>query len=264
MLQGDSNLTQSEVKVKPPGPVYYNKVNGQSFIDVRSPREKNFKRQVQKIVQYRRLNCQKWYVQHLTLTFKDASAYGDARALNRYLSWLRPAMRKNNPFFVYVDTKEIQMQRLRRLGESALHYHFLLVYDKPYTVPSHAELSAHWRLGHVFVSVPRLKFSQSDIFRYMSKYLGKGDDMITALHARSWSGSQIMSVYSLSEVHVDECVSRYGKHNFGCLRVRYRKVYLYGKNVETGKDELILLHSFPSDWVRLRNEIEDEPASLPP
>lgn len=202
----------------------------------------------------------RWYVQHIILTLDAPAEVVDYRHLNRVLTFIKVRVKRAGASLSYIWVKELQAERLKKYGVKAVHYHILVVFSKPYVIPSSEDIAKSWGLGFVKVRIPR-GLVLSKAHAYLGKYLGKGYDWAFLKNKRSFGTSSLSSVYKLSPKRLDRVIERFGKANLGCLSSSYRKVYLIGSEVKS-KDTLtlesalgkklslprVLVMDFPSDW----------------
>ena len=178
----------------------------------------NFLNSIKKLVSYVRYNIDRYYILHLTLTVAENVSEVDSRHLHRVIQFIHQRLKRADSDFKYVAVKEVQQR-------GAIHYHVLCIYSKPYVFPSSAEIARSWGLGFVKVTAPRVPVKLRAISNYIGKYIGKGYEF-DALEARkSFTASQIPSMYKLNSKRLQELVQRWGVYSARHFHCTYTKVY---------------------------------------
>jgi hypothetical protein len=216
-------------------------------IYVPSGRYGNYSLAIRKLVQYVRYNMPRYYIVHLVLTLAEASESVSYRELNRVMSFIRRRMEKQGAQFKYIAVKEIQKEREKKYGERALHWHILCFYDTPYAFPRWQDIQKSWKLGWVRLRAPKLPLKIGRIASYIGKYIGKGYEFETLEQAKSFTASQIPSVYKMRSERVAEVINRWGVYSARTFKCTFRKVIHQLKYMGEIFKERILFE-WPSEW----------------
>ena len=226
---------------------FKNKNTGQ-VVYAEAGRFGNFKNSIKKLVSYIRYNVPRYYIAHVTLTVAENRAEIDFKDVHRVLQFIAQRLKRAGSDFKYVAVKELQER-------GAIHYHVLCVYSKPYVFPSSNEIASSWKLGFVKITAPKLRMKLNTIVGYIGKYIGKGYEYEKLDAKKSFTASQIKSLYKMSPNRIEEIFREFGKQqadNFFCT---YTKAFLIVCGVDEfqgkpifGKKEKILMKGFESEW----------------
>jgi hypothetical protein len=229
-----------------------NKVTGQ-VIHIETGRYGSFKNAIKKIVNYVRYNIGRYYLVHLTLTVAENVSEIHWKHLHRVLQFINQRLKREGSDFKYVAVKE-------RQDRGAIHYHILCVYSKPYIFPSPADIEKSWGLGFIKITAPKVQMKLNKISGYIGKYIGKGYDYEALNMRKSFTASQIKSLYKMGANRIDELISEFGKKQAERFFCTYNKAYLIVHDVTEvmgkeylGKKEKILMKRFMSDWALVRD-----------
>lgn len=224
---------------------FINKETGQ-VCHIPAGRYGNFTNSVKKLVNYVRYNIPKYYIVHLTLTLKEATAEIDFKHFHRVAQFIEKRLARAGSAFEYIAVKEIQKERLEKRGEEAVHYHVLCVYSKPYVFPSAEEIAKSWRLGNVDITAPKIRMKVNRIIGYIGKYIGKGYEYEALNFKKSFTASRLKQIYKLTSKRLEIVMTKYGKVKAETLRCTYRRVYeMFNNGFEVVKR---LIEEFPSEW----------------
>jgi hypothetical protein len=229
-----------------------NRVTGQIIL-IKTGRYANFENAIKKIVSYVRYNVAKYYVVHLTLTVAENVPEIQWKHLHRVLQFINQRLKREGSDFKYVAVKERQKR-------GAIHYHIMCIYSIPYIFPSPAEIEKSWGLGFVKISSPKLRMKLNSIASYIGKYIGKGYDYEELNVKKSFTASQIKSLYKMGVKRINELISEFGKKQAEGFFCTYTKAYMFVQDVcelngkeYLGKKEKILMKHFLTDWELVRD-----------
>jgi hypothetical protein len=205
----------------------------------------NFLLAVRKLVQYNKYNNSKYlFCCHLTLTVAENVSEVDCGHLNRTITFIRTRLQREGSDFKYVAVKELQRR-------GAIHLHILCFYTQKGAFPSKADVARSWRLGFADIRAPKkgesMGFKASRIVGYISKYIGKGYEMAALETRKSFTASQVVSLYKLRADRLAAVVERWGVYAAKSFRCTFRKVIhelKLGREVMSSK----VLFEWPPEW----------------
>jgi hypothetical protein len=169
------------------------------------------------------------------------------------MQFIQQRLKREGSDFKHAAVKEFQ-------DRGAIYYHILCVYSKKYIFLSNEEIAKSWGLGFVKITAPKIRMKVDKIANYIGKYIGKGYDYEELNVRKSFTASQIKSLYKMGAKRIQEIIREFGKAQAESFLCTYNKAYLVvydideimGKEVR-GKEEKILMKRFISDWELVRD-----------
>ena len=202
---------------------FRNKVTGQVFY-APAGRYGNFLNSIKKIVNYVRYNMEPYYLVHLTLTVAENVSEIDSKHLHRVLQFINQRLKREGSDFKYISVKELQER-------GAIHYHILCVYSKRYKFPAPDEIAKSWDLGFVKITAPKIRMKLNAIAGYIGKYIGKGYDYEELNVRKSFTASQIKSLYKMGAKRIDVMLREFGKTQAEAFSCTFTKAYLIVRDI---------------------------------
>lgn len=214
---------------------FRHKVTGED-IDILQGRAAHFRNACHKLTQFVRYNFSKPYVYHLTLTVAENVSSIDMSHYNRTMTFIRTKIKRAGGDVKYIGVKEWQ-------DRGAIHFHVLFVVDRPYLFPDVNDITCVWSLGFCKVTFPKVRISLEKIMGYIGKYMGKGFEYGESGERKSFSASQIGSIYKLSQKKMLNALKYYTLEILKGCKCSYRYVWR-----EHGYKKREYLIKFESDW----------------
>lgn len=227
---------------------FYNLSTGKSCY-IPAGRAGTFFLSIRKAVQYVKYSFPKYYCCHLTLTQAKVDNNLSYEHLNRVMTMIRTFVKRQDTYetpsdIKYIAVKEYNSSGVRENGQN-LHYHVLIFYSKPYAMPDVERIAKSWALGFVKISAPKVRLKLNRIVSYLGKYLGKGYEYDSLnSDVKSFTASQIPSVFKLSEQRLSEAHKKFGVNNLSRYKATFTKIFRFDCR---GEKHLVM--SWRSDWI---------------